>query len=857
MNKRLCSLIVCLLLLCLLLSPKRAQTSPFERYASARALHRIANPGYPFNKSARRFAILGFESGQFEAWAYPLKLFRNFELSFKIGTSSRLIPARDIVRYIEAAPAYTTLTFIFQSFIVRATYVTAIDKPCAVILLHIDTTEPLEVICSFTPVLQPMWPAGIGGQYAYWNEELKAYLISEPTRQNHAFVGSPAASGISYTPAHMLADVPNEFKIEISDPAQARKQWIPICMAGGKGVRDSIKAVYQAVTANPLQIIASATSHYDKLLAETLSIETPDSVINQAFTWAKLSLDNMLVNNQDLGLGLIAGLGASLSSGRPGFGWFFGGDAYINSLALNAFGAHQTTRQALEFTKKWQRQDGKMAHEISQSAGYIDWFGKYPYAYIHGDTSPFYIVAVYDYFLATADTAFLRDSWNSLHKAYAWCLSTDANQDALMDNARAGLGSVEYGALTNLATDIYTGSLSVHMAWCYAEMARILGKTQISSLAHRQSAKACYTFDARFWNPQTGCYSNAFNDKNEQINEVSPWIATAALFAAGDSTHTLRSLQRLSQADLSTDWGMRSISNQSQYYGALNYNYGAVWPFLTGFVSTAQLKYGLFHAGFQNMLANCRHTFDNNLGAITEVYSGTHNTWPQEAVSQQGFSSTGVILPLVRGVLGLSGNASKREIRFAPQLPGNWDHLKIENYEIGSSKWAFSYQRSQNLININVQPQSASGYALTLAPFLAPGSRIDSVLIDNVRQPFVLRKDSHYIQPVITALFHDKAFKIAIHYQHGLELMPRPVPQKSGADNHGLKILSMKQQDSAIEVELEGKSAESYILDLFAPDRILCVENATWDNRRVTVRFPDEAETEFVKKQVVFHIKNQ
>lgn len=857
MKKRLCSLIVCLLLPCLFTAPGRAQTSPFEAYASASALHRIANPGYPFNKSGRQFAILGFEGGQFEAWAYPLKLFRNFELSFKIGASSRPIPARDIVRYIEAAPAYTTLTFLFQSFVVRATYVTAIDKPCAVIFLHIDTNEPLEVICSFTPVLQPMWPAGIGGQYAYWNDELKAYLISEPTRQNHAFVGSPAASGISYTPAHMLADVPNEFKIEIKDPAQARKQWIPICMAGGKGVRDSIKAVYQAVTANPLQLLESAASHYDKLLAETLTIETPDSVINRAFTWAKLSLDNMLVDNQDLGLGLIAGLGASLTSGRPGFGWFFGGDAYINSLALTAFGAHQTTRQALEFTKKWQRRDGKMAHEISQSAGYIDWFGKYPYAYIHGDTSPFYIVAVYDYFLATADTAFLRDSWNSLQKAYTWCLSTDANQDALMDNAKAGLGSVEYGALTNLATDIYTGSLSVHMAWCYAEIAQILGKSRISTMARQQSAMARHTFDARFWNPQTGCYSNAFNEKNEQINEVSPWIATAALFAAGDSTHTLHSLQRLSQADLSTDWGTRSISNQSQYYGALNYNYGAVWPFLTGFVSTAQFKYGLFHAGFQNLWANCRHTFDHNLGAITEVYSGTHNIWPQEAVSQQGFSSTGVILPLVRGMLGLSGNAAKREILFAPQLPGNWDRIKIKKYKIGSAQWAFSYQRSQDVIHIKVQTQSASGYTLTLAPLLAPGSRIDSILINKVRKPFTLRSESHYIQPVIKDHVEDKEWEAAIHYQQGLELMPRPVPCRAGSENQGLKILSMKQQDSTIVVELEGKAATSYNLDLFAPDRILRVENAILNNQCLKVQFPGATDAGFIKKQVVFHIKNQ
>ena len=45
------------------------------------------------------------------------------------------------------------------------------------------------------------------------------------------------------------------------------------------------------------------------------------------------------------------------------------------------------------FTQKWQRKDGKMAHELSQAAGYLRWFKDYPYGYIHGDTTPYYIVA--------------------------------------------------------------------------------------------------------------------------------------------------------------------------------------------------------------------------------------------------------------------------------------------------------------------------------------------------------------------------------------------------------------------------------------------------------------------------------
>src|SRR4030043_1858737 len=182
------------------------------------ALGRPAQLNTYFDKAGRRFAILGVEGGPCAAWAYPLKLLRNFEFSFLLKNSTRPIPARDIVRFVEVTPAATTLTYTYQSITVKATYVTAIEDPGAVVLLDIDATEPLTIVAGFLPVLQPMWPAGMGGQYAYWDDKLKAYLISEPTRKNHGFVGSPAAQGISYTPAHMLSDPPNALTIAVTAP---------------------------------------------------------------------------------------------------------------------------------------------------------------------------------------------------------------------------------------------------------------------------------------------------------------------------------------------------------------------------------------------------------------------------------------------------------------------------------------------------------------------------------------------------------------------------------------------------------------------------------------------------------------
>ncbi|GAJ25016.1 unnamed protein product, partial [marine sediment metagenome] len=210
--------------------------------------------------------------------------------------------------------------------------------------------------------------------------------------------------------------------------------------------------------------------HFRLLREETLQIKTPDKQLNLAFAWAKVAFDNLIVDNPLLGKGMIAGLGASGSSGRPGFGWFFGGDTYINSFSLSGYGAFQTVRDVLAFTQKWQRKDGKMAHELSQAEGYIDWWNDYHYGYIHGDTTPYYLAAVYDYVRMSGDKEFIIESWDSLKRAFAWCLSTDANGDGLMDNSKAGLGALEYGALIGIESDIYMSAVWVRAAYAMAKL---------------------------------------------------------------------------------------------------------------------------------------------------------------------------------------------------------------------------------------------------------------------------------------------------------------------------------------------------------------------------------------------------
>lgn len=826
----------------------------FPLKANKLALERQAHPGNPFNQAGRKFVILADESGLFEAWAYPLKLFRNFQLSFLTENSTRPIHGKDIVHYISVTPEATTLTYTYQSFTVQVVYITPVKEPGAMLLLNVDSTQPITIVCGFIPVLQPMWPAGIGGQYAFWNNELKAYIISEPTGKNSGIIGSPAASGISYTPAHMLSDNPSEFKIKITDPDTFRDKYIPICMAGGTGSRADITAIYNSLLQDPETQYLKTWAHYQNLLNDTLQVHTPNMSLDKAFEWAKVTFDNLLVDNPNLGMGLVAGLGASGTSGRPGFGWFFGGDAFINCLSILSYGDYPTCRAALAFTQKWQRDDGKMAHELSQAEGYIDWWNDYHYGYIHGDTTPYYIVAMDEYLRYSGDIEFIRTSWKSLTLAFNWCLQTDANKDGLMDNKKAGLGALEYGALTGIETDIYLAAVWVKACDSMLKMSQAVNDSKFIDLAGRTFIKAEKTFKEKFWNEENHFYAYAFNSNGEHVNEISPWNAVGLMWQLGTKENSRFSLEKLCSGEIMTDWGIRSISNKSAFFQPLNYNYGAVWPFLSGWVNTALYKNHMLQQGYTLLCSTAGHTYTHNLGCVTEVFSGTNNIWPQEAVSQQGFSSAGIVLPFIRGLCGLEGDSQNKKISFSPHFPADWDHTDISNLRTGTGIFSLSYERQNNRIKVDIFSHNYQGFKLHFAPVLGLGSKIHSVKVDGKPAEFTVEKNNQIVLMETEFDLSQEHTVIELEFTPSVEILPVIPVSKVGDRNHGLKVVHVSEQSQQLTILVEGLPGNDYSLRLLNSENILSVEGAELKNGNLYFRIPESDEDQFQAYTIILHI---
>ena len=386
----------------------------FPLPASGLELERPSRAGAFYDVAGRRAAGFGYEHRQLEAWVYPMKLVDQFELSFQIEGYPLPFSGADTLARVTTRPEATVFTYSHAAFTVRQIVFAPVDEPGLVMLLDVDSALPLTVGVSFRPRLRLSWPAGLMTGSLSWDEKRRAYHLGEETNRFVGVVGSPLARDVSVMPyQEEPRDAPARFLIEAT-PEQLRGSYIPIVIAGASAATPppppeivrpidataagrsqqtprgpaprppptallAARQTYERLLSSVESLYERNVAHYRRLLDETLSIDTPDDRLDQAFAWAKVGVDKGVVTNPLLGTGLVAGYRTSGESERPGFAWFFGRDALWTAFALNSCGDFATTRAALDFLKKFQRADGKIPHEISQSASLIPWFTDYEY----------------------------------------------------------------------------------------------------------------------------------------------------------------------------------------------------------------------------------------------------------------------------------------------------------------------------------------------------------------------------------------------------------------------------------------------------------------------------------------------
>jgi glycogen debranching enzyme len=865
------------------MSQTPALPAPVPRFplaASGLELSRPTRAGAFFDVVGRRSALFGYEHRGLEAWVWPIKLLDSLELSFRLRGYPIDIPGADIARTITVRPEATMLTYAHPAFTVRQVIFAPIEEPALVMLLDVQSTLPMTVTGSFRPRLSLMWPAGLQTGDVSWDEKRQLYTIGEETHRYAAVIGTPGARDLSVMPyQEEPRDVPLRFELDLPLEDMARR-YVPVVIAGGVEGRDKAREAYERVLGSIPALYARNVAYYRALQERTVEIDTPDDRLDRAFAWAKVGVDKGVATNPQLGTGLLAGFRTSGESERPGFAWFFGRDALWTALAVDSYGDFALTRTALDFLRKYQRADGKVPHEISQSAALIPWFTDYPYPWNSADATPLFVVAHADLWRHTGDLAYVRGSWESILKAWRFTAATDTDGNGLVENTKVGHGWVEGGALYPPHEEIYMQGVWIEACRGLAEMAEALGEMELARTARATAERTRLATESTYWLADRGHYGYATKLPDATRREADPGpdreqrqaamdtLANARFYPEDtvlpavplwwrtlDAQRAQEQIDRLGAGTLATDWGQRLLSDQSRLYDPLSYHYGSVWPLFTGWSSVAAYRHGRPHVGLQALMANALLTYQGALGYVTELLSGEFNAAFGRSSHHQVWSEAMVVAPLMRGLLGIEGSAAGGRLTFAPQLPADWAQAAARRVALADGTFDLTIDRREGARTMTVTRRSGTApVRLLLAPAFPLDARIRSVTVDGRSRPYQMRRAGDVQHAEVEVPADALPARVVFFCDEGTEAYVAAVEPAPGARSEGLRLLRASAEGGALRLVLEGLPGRDYVVNLRTPRTVGAaegIEPARTEPGRWSLRVRFDGGPGYVRRTVV------
>jgi len=783
-----------------------------------------ANSWRFINAVGEESGIWGFENGRLEGWVYPLKLFHDFNLQFQMQGDPRIYSGPDLVRSVRVFPHMVQLQYSAEGFTVRQTLFAPRHQPGIVILFDVDAPATMRIFVRFRPDLNLMWPGGIGGQSYEWDEEHKWLKLAEPTNRFTGLIGSPFA--VSSNAAGYVPYLSNEQPYNIMElsvtPDLAKKYYIPLIVVGGIGKAYDAEAIYSRLLADFANLYTQSLQHYQNLDSGGPQFLTPDAEVNESLRWSRVALDQLKVCNPFVGCSYVSGYGSSGTGTRPMYAWFFEEPAITSWAYLDA-GESAGLKEALIFLQKYQRSDGAIPHEISQSAGLIGWFKQYPYAYIHADSTFWYLIAMAHFYDFTGDTEFVKQNWASIQHAYEYGRTMVDPADGLPVLRQGEWGSMEVAGFVKDA-GLAGGWIAALRA--VAKLSKVAGQTALSAQCEEERSQAAAAMEREFWNPQLDYYNYGLSASSQPVTYLNSAIGYSAWLGSLPDNHLAPVLERLSTAAFLADWGERNMSLADSRYEEGDYHVGSAWPFLTAAPMLAEFQHHdaiQAYATWREML-ELRH-FDAR-GAIPEALTGTHLRLLEDGVPHQMFSELTAIPGLIEGVLGMDLDVPHHILHWSPHLPPNWPQAGVQQFPFGQSKLDLQLTERPGQLTASLSSTTGLPILLRFSPALPAGARVLSVRQNGKAVRFSVKDNGSDVHVILDTKFAGST-KIEVRYAGGIGIVVRLKSLQEGDRSRNLHVLHTEYAGREFFMTVEGRPEENYQIQAYTPWRLTALAGAT------------------------------
>jgi glycogen debranching enzyme len=777
-----------------------------------------SNAGSPLryvSAQGERAFVGGYGADGLELWAYPVQLFRDYGVAFRRSGSTAILDGRELLSAIETGPDHSTRIYVGPGFVVRETLFVPVDRPAAILTYQVEGATPVEIEVRAKPVLDLMWPAGMGGQSVAWSDALRGYVLSEPAMGFEGAIASPQIAAHDNTDNARLNSSGGDIAFTLI-PDQSHCVQVFVALNESRG--SSVEPMLAALRRGAGQLQASAAAHWEQARANGMNLITPDEQVNLAFAWAEMAIEQAWVCNPDLGCGFVGGYGPSHPVRRPQYDWFFAGDGLIAADAAADDGDLQLARRELEFVLRYRdEKTGMIWHELSQSAGLIDWKGKYPYMFVHVDITFQFLSTVARYVQVSGDMDFVNTHWDALLAAYRYCASLIDPATAL---PRIPADKEAANEQDRMADDLGLSTAWVEAAAGFARLAELKGREDLTHQAQVAEQAARAAIPNRYWSADRQFWINGHTVAGTRIEQLRSGPADALDLNLFGSAGTNALLDKLASSDFQTDWGVRSLSAGSQEYDPESYAKGSVWPIAGASLAASFWRQHRPITAFEiwrNLLAVAELDAP---GHLHEVLSGEVFAPQGESVPEQTWSSAGLVSATVHGLLGLAVDSIGRRISFAPRFPGGWTNVRVDRLRVGNAQLSLAWERTEARISLQVTndgepirieylPQMPLGATLHAA-----GLNGTSLAARQEDYPQETRAKIEFIAP------HGKS-DVIVNFSGGVSISIPRRPLIAGDSSSGLRIIDSRLDATSLKIDAEAPCGHSSRIVLQSPWKLM------------------------------------
>ena len=775
----------------------------------------------------RRAVVMGYPEQGLEFWAYPLQLLSGYQISFRSDGAATETDARSLLSRVIETPDSVTRIYAGSDYVVREKLFVPLDQPAAFVSYEVKAAHPIEIVIHWTPVLDLMWPAALGGQSTQWNSAMPGYVMTEPAHGLTAIIGSAQIASHDATVNSALR-ASGELSFSIR-PVQAEAG-----NADASALADVVIGQMDTASQDPVatqrSLIAhkaawetDAAAHYAMLQQNALRIHTPDDAVNAALAWSAVALDQSWVCDPKLGCGLVAGYGPSRPGRRPQYAWFFAGDGLVATNALISAGAFTRAREELEFIVRYQDQKtGMIWHELTLSAKYIDWV-KYAYMYVHVDISFAYLTTLARYVAASGDTNFVATHWSSIAAAYAYCRSLIHDGDHLPHvPADKEAGDEQHRP----ADDLGLSTSWVEASRSFAELAQASGHAELADEALKQGQLTQHAIAAHYWDAKHQFWIGSHSATGEPIfsRGSGPGGAIGEHIFSPEQNEQI--LDQIASAKFQTDWGTRSVASDSSIYAPWSYATGSIFALHSAMTAQTYWQAHRPDIAWSIWRTLLPWTTLDAPGHIHEVLAGNYFRAQTESVPEQTWSSAGLLDTAVRGLFGIDVHAAQNSLTLRPHLPAEWEQVSVENIRLPKSNLAFSMHHDVTGVDLEIRNDGAP-VAVAFEPEIPLGAEVVGAEFAGEAIAATVERsgeDAHaklqFTAPVGVSRCHFRLLG-------GVSLiLPEPAPQIGDASS-AMKLTNLRLQERNLFLNVDINPAGANGLRIQTPWKIISMHGAT------------------------------